>query len=276
MARFEPPTARVPRHAAGRPVSCAWASAMNAAAPSWRVATTLIPTASRPSSRPRKLSPGTVNAQRTPARRIASANIRPTVIGSGGAAGSAAALGASGAFAPASAAPGSVCWLGVARSAASRLAARPHRRPPRGCDRSFGAWRSPSAASDRLGAGVADRGSVPARPRSGRPVRAGSGAASGAASTSSTASSSSTGAGLAATGVSGSGVGRSSSADRLGRLVGHRVVGPGMDVSTRLRTTITTTKSTSRRATIGACPSDRPSGSSGTGARRPRRARGAG
>ena len=89
MARFEPPTARVPRQAAGRPVSCAWASAMNAAAPSWRVATTLIPTASRPSSRPRKLSPGTVNAHRTPARRIASANIRPTVIGSGGAAGSA-------------------------------------------------------------------------------------------------------------------------------------------------------------------------------------------
>ena len=66
IARFEPPTARVPRHAAGRPVSWACASAMNDAAPSCRVATTLMPTASRPSRRPRKLSPGTVNAQRTP------------------------------------------------------------------------------------------------------------------------------------------------------------------------------------------------------------------
>ena len=62
MARLLAPTARVARHAAGRPVSWPWASAMNAAAPSWRVATTLIPAASRPSSNPRKLSPGTVKA----------------------------------------------------------------------------------------------------------------------------------------------------------------------------------------------------------------------
>ena len=45
MARLAAPTARVPRHTAGRPVSCPWASAMNAAAPSWRVATTRMPAA---------------------------------------------------------------------------------------------------------------------------------------------------------------------------------------------------------------------------------------
>ena len=34
MARFDPPTARVPRQTAGRPVNCPCASAMNEAAPS--------------------------------------------------------------------------------------------------------------------------------------------------------------------------------------------------------------------------------------------------
>ena len=48
--------------AAGRPVSWAWASAMNAAPPSWRVATTRIPASPSASRRPRKDSPGTVNA----------------------------------------------------------------------------------------------------------------------------------------------------------------------------------------------------------------------
>ena len=47
MARFAPPTARVPRQTAGRPVSWPWASAMNAAPPSWRVATTRMPAARR-------------------------------------------------------------------------------------------------------------------------------------------------------------------------------------------------------------------------------------
>ena len=92
IARLAAPTARVPTAAAGRPVSWPWASAMNAAAPSWRVATTRMPAASRPSSRPRKLSPGTVNAYRTPTARRASATNRPTVragAGSGSGAGSA-------------------------------------------------------------------------------------------------------------------------------------------------------------------------------------------
>ena len=66
---------------AGRPVSCPWASAMNAAAPSWRVATTRMPAPSNASSRPRKDSPGTVKAYRTPAARRASATNRPTVRG---------------------------------------------------------------------------------------------------------------------------------------------------------------------------------------------------
>ena len=81
MARLAAPTARVPRHTAGRPVSCPWASAMNAAAPSWRVATTRMPAPSNASSRPRKDSPGTVKAYRTPADRRASATNRPTVRG---------------------------------------------------------------------------------------------------------------------------------------------------------------------------------------------------
>ena len=62
IARFEAPTARVPRQAAGRPVSWPWASAMNAAAPSWRVATTRMPASPRASRRPRNDSPGTVKA----------------------------------------------------------------------------------------------------------------------------------------------------------------------------------------------------------------------
>ena len=70
----------------GRPVSWPWASAMNAAPPSWRVATTRMPAAWRPSSRPRKLSPGTVKAYRTPAARRASAMNRPTVRGPAGSA----------------------------------------------------------------------------------------------------------------------------------------------------------------------------------------------
>ena len=79
MARLALPTARVPRLAAGRPVSCPWASAMNAAPPSWRVATTRIPASANASSRPRNDSPGTVNAYRTPAARRPSAMNRPTV-----------------------------------------------------------------------------------------------------------------------------------------------------------------------------------------------------
>ena len=47
-----------PEAAAGRPVSWPWASAMNAAPPSWRVATTRMPAASSASSRPRNDSPG--------------------------------------------------------------------------------------------------------------------------------------------------------------------------------------------------------------------------
>ena len=54
---------------------------MNAAAPSWRVATTRMPAPSNASSRPRNDSPGTVKAYRTPAARRASATNRPTVRG---------------------------------------------------------------------------------------------------------------------------------------------------------------------------------------------------
>ena len=56
------PTARVPRQTAGRPVSWPYASAMNAAPPSWRVAMTRMPAPSRASRTPRNDSPGTVNA----------------------------------------------------------------------------------------------------------------------------------------------------------------------------------------------------------------------
>ena len=62
MPRFVPPTARVARQTAGRPVSCPCASAMNAAPPSWRVAMTRIPAPSRASRSPRNDSPGTVKA----------------------------------------------------------------------------------------------------------------------------------------------------------------------------------------------------------------------
>ncbi len=85
MARLAAPTALVPRHRAGRPVSWPTASAMNAAPPSWRVPTTRMPAAGRASSNPRKLSPGTVNAQRTPPAWSCSAMSRPTVMGSAGA-----------------------------------------------------------------------------------------------------------------------------------------------------------------------------------------------
>ena len=68
-----------PRQAAGRPVSWPCASAMNAAPPSWRVATTRIPASAKASRRPRNDSPGTVKAYRTPAARRASAMNRPTV-----------------------------------------------------------------------------------------------------------------------------------------------------------------------------------------------------
>ena len=85
MARLDAPTARVPRHTAGRPVSCPYASAMNAAPPSWRVATTRMPASSSASRTPRNDSPGTVNAMRTPAARRASAMNRPTVRGPVGA-----------------------------------------------------------------------------------------------------------------------------------------------------------------------------------------------
>src|SRR4029079_15434469 len=61
---------------------------MKAAPPSWRVATTRIPASRSPSRRPRKLSPGTVNAYRTPAGRRASGRHRPTVRGAAGARGS--------------------------------------------------------------------------------------------------------------------------------------------------------------------------------------------
>ena len=57
---------------------------MNAAAPSWRVATTRMPAASRPSSRPRKLSPGTVKAKRTPTARRVARDQPATVVGRGG------------------------------------------------------------------------------------------------------------------------------------------------------------------------------------------------
>ncbi len=79
IAMFAAPTVRVPRTAAGWPVSWPTASAMNAAPPSWRVATTRTPTAGSASSSSRKLSPGTVKAQRTPAAAITSAMNRPTV-----------------------------------------------------------------------------------------------------------------------------------------------------------------------------------------------------
>src|SRR5450759_3187514 len=75
------PTARDPRTAVGWPLSAAEAAAMNAALPSWRVATTRIPAPTRPSRRGRKLSPGTVYATRTPAAASASATRRPAVRG---------------------------------------------------------------------------------------------------------------------------------------------------------------------------------------------------
>src|SRR5450759_1785018 len=81
MARFAAPTARDPRTAVGWPLSAAEAAAMNAALPSWRVATTRIPAPTRPSRRGRKLSPGTVYATRTPAAASASATRRPAVRG---------------------------------------------------------------------------------------------------------------------------------------------------------------------------------------------------
>ena len=86
MARLDAPTARVPRHAAGRPVSWPYASAAKAAAPSWRVATTRIPAAASASRMPRKLSPATVKAIRTPAARRVAATSSATVVGSGWAA----------------------------------------------------------------------------------------------------------------------------------------------------------------------------------------------
>ena len=67
MVRLAAPGARPARTSVGRPVSCATASAMNAAAPSWRVVTTRILCAASPSSNPRRLSPGTVKAIFTPA-----------------------------------------------------------------------------------------------------------------------------------------------------------------------------------------------------------------
>ena len=84
MARLAAPTARVPRQAAGRPVSCPYASAANAAPPSWRVATTRMPAAWSASSTGRKLSPGTVNAIRTPAARRVAAMSSATVDGRAG------------------------------------------------------------------------------------------------------------------------------------------------------------------------------------------------
>src|SRR5690349_11895908 len=74
------PTVLVPSTAAGSPVNEPTASAMNAAPPSCRVAITLIPAAGNASSNSRKLSPGTMNAQRTPAAASASAMSRPTVL----------------------------------------------------------------------------------------------------------------------------------------------------------------------------------------------------
>ena len=90
MARLLAPTARVPRQTAGLPVSCPYASAANAAAPSWRVATTRIPAAVSASRMARKLSPATVKAIRTPAARRVAATSSATVAGSApaGAAGS--------------------------------------------------------------------------------------------------------------------------------------------------------------------------------------------
>ena len=91
MARLAAPTARVPRQAAGRPVSCPYASAANAAPPSWRVATTRMPAAWSASRTGRKLSPGTVNAIRTPAARRVAAMSSATVDGRAGSAAASAA-----------------------------------------------------------------------------------------------------------------------------------------------------------------------------------------
>ena len=204
IARLVAPTARVPMQTAGRPVSCAWASAMNAAAPSWRVATMLIPTASRPSSRPRKLSPGTVKAQRTPARRIASANIRPTDIGCGGAAGSGS--------------DGSSTSCSVVASTSASAA---------------GSGASTSASGlGRVDFGLGD-------PASERGSGAATASASGGTSTASAAAGAST---AGSTAVSSRILGG------VGDLVRHGTTGPGIEVMTRLRISITTTIATSTRA----------------------------
>ena len=118
MARLDAPTARVARAAAGRPVSWPYASAMNAAPPSWRVATTRMPAGPRASRRPRKLSPGTVNATRTPGRveRVGDEAARPSAAGIAGCGGDGSAA------AGAAASSGALGGAGTARQAPCRPA----------------------------------------------------------------------------------------------------------------------------------------------------------
>ena len=79
MAALAAPTVRVASTIWGLPVRWAAAAAMNAAPPSWRVATTRMPAAGSVSSSGRKLSPGTVNANRAPAPARRSATSWATV-----------------------------------------------------------------------------------------------------------------------------------------------------------------------------------------------------
>ncbi len=73
MARLEAPTPRVAIATAGTPVSLASASAMNEAPDSWRVETSVVSGRRSAASRTsKKLSPGTVEKRRVPARAKAS------------------------------------------------------------------------------------------------------------------------------------------------------------------------------------------------------------
>ena len=83
MARLAPPTARVPRHAAGRPVSWACASAMNAAAPSCRVATTLMPAALQPVEQAQEALAGHGERVADAGRAQGVGEMRPTVTAAG-------------------------------------------------------------------------------------------------------------------------------------------------------------------------------------------------
>ena len=226
IARFAPPTARVPMQTAGRPVSWACASAMNEAAPSCLVATMLMPAASRPSSSPRKLSPGTVNAQRTPARRTASANIRPTETGCAGGRRLGSALTGGVAISGSLALGGRLGLVerddGEGLGIGSRLRLRLGLGLER-CDRLAHRRRLGAVGLGR-GRGISAGIELGRRLELMRSLRLGGHLDFGG------------------------GLRRPLLLDRVCDLVGHGAIGPGIEVMTRLRITITTTNATRMRA----------------------------